>query len=302
MAHQVSWLPGGLGFGAGRVIDTHAHDVPLSRKLPRLFSHLDRARPAGDARFPQGEAAKLSDLIEDMDRARVTSCLVVLHEETAEFFRLAAAHPGRLYGLAYYDSLSPRQGLERVRSLCEDHPDLILGVTAAFPCFDQDPRMNDFAPLYEYCLQRDLPVQFHPEDGGDMEEAGRPMAIAVLARTYPRLKLVCLDGGGRWHGEMPGWLRRFPNLFLQVEALQHVEVEGEGEPRILRALLRAAGSGRVLFGSDWRGRTESYFHRVEVVRRLPWWQRRNVAWRTAVRVYGPRILGNRKMEAGNRSD
>jgi predicted TIM-barrel fold metal-dependent hydrolase len=300
MGHRVSWLAEGLGLGPGRVIDTHAHDVPPSRKLPLLFTRLDRALPAGDPRFPQGEAAKLSELIEDMDRARVTSCLVVLHEETAEFFRLAAEHPGRLYGLAYYDSLSPRQGLERVRSLREDHPDLILGVTTAFPCFDQDPRMSDFAPLYEYCLQRDLPVQFHPGDGPDMEEAGRPMAIAVLARAYPRLRLVCLHAGGRWHEEMSGWLRRFPNLFVQVEALQHAELEGNGEPRALRALLRAAGSGRVMFGSDWRGRTEHYFQRVEVVRHLPWWQRQNVAWRTAVRVYGPRILGNRKLETGSR--
>ncbi len=300
MAHRVSWLAEGLGLGLGRIIDTHAHDVPLSRKLPRLFSHLDRVLLAGDALRHQSEAAKLSDLIEDMDRARVTSSLVVLHEETAEFFRLAAGHPGRLYGLAYYDSLSPRQGLEQVRSLREDHPDLILGVATAFPCFDQDPRMNDFSALYEYCRQRDLPVQLHPGGEPGAGEARGLMAIGVLARTYPRLKLVCLHAGGRWHAEKPGLLRGFPNLFLEVEALQQPELEGDREPRALRALLRAAGSRNLMFGSGWRGRTEHYFRRVEAVRRLPWWQRQNVAWRTAVRVYGPRILGNWTMETGNR--
>ena len=293
-------LPGIPGHAGRGVIDIHAYDVPLARKLPRLSERLGGGLPEAGPDLPRGEAAKLSDLIEDMDRARVTSSLVVLHEEPAEFFRLATEHPGRLYGLAYYDSLSPRQGLERVRSLCEDHPDLILGVTTAFPCFDLDPRMNDFAPLYEYCLQRDLPVQFHPGGEPGAGEARGPMAIGVLARTYPRLKMVCLHAGGRWHGEMPGLLRRFPNLFLEVEALQHAELEGDGEPRALRALLRAAGSGRLMFGGDWRGRMEHYFQRVEVVRRLPWWQRQNVAWRTAVRVYGPRILGNWTMEAGNR--
>ena len=294
-------LPGIPGHAGRGVIDIHAYDVPLARKLPRLSERLGGGLPEAGPDLPRGEAAKLSDLIEDMDRARVTSSLVVLHEEPAEFFRLATEHPGRLYGLAYYDSLSPRQGLERVRSLCEDHPDLILGVTTAFPCFDLDPRMNDFAPLYEYCLQRDLPVQFHPGGEPGAGEARGPMAIGVLARTYPRLKMVCLHAGGRWHGEMPGWLRRFPNLFLQVEALQHAELEGDGEPRALRALLRAAGSGRVMYGSDWRGRTDHYFQRVEVMRRLPWWQRQDVAWRTAVRVYGPRILGNRKLETGSRT-
>lgn len=302
MGHRVSWLSGSLGLGPGRVIDAHAHAVPPSRRLRRLFQRLNWAAPAGDPRGPLWETAKLSDLIEDMDRARVAASLVVLHEETDDFLRLAAQHPGRLFGLAFYDSLSPRQGLEQVQSLCEEHPDLILGVTTAFPCFDQDPRMNDFAPLYEYCLERGLPVQFHPGGEPGMVEASGSMAIAVLARTYPRLKMVCLHAGGRWHWEMPGWLRRFSNLYLQVEALQHSEAEEDGQPRILRALLCAAGSRKLMFGSNWRGRTEHYFQRVAVVRRLPWWQRQNVAWRTAVRVYGPRLLGNRKTKAGNPGD
>jgi len=153
---------------------------------------------------------------------------------------------------------------------------LILGVATAMPWFDQDPRLRDFVPLYEFCAERGLPVQFH---GGDdaAEAAPRPMAFAVLARNYPRLKVICQYRAG-WRGEARALLTRFPNLFLRVDGLS------------LHTLLRATGSRNLLFGSDWWGREASYFERVEAVRRLPWWQRHNVGWRTGVRVYGSRIL------------
>lgn len=258
-------------------MDTYARDVPLSRKLPGLFRHACGA-PVTAGRHPEGpEGARLPDLIEDMDRAHVTASLVVLHEETDEFLRLAAQHPGRLFGLAYYDSLSPREGLERVQALWNDHPSLILGVTTAMPHFRQDPRLRDFAPLYEYCGERGLPIQFHGEGDPTGEEPRQPLAFAVLARTYPRLTVVCRHTGD-WRAEALEHLHRFPNLFLQVDGLS------------LHPLLQRAGSRKLLFGSDWRGREARYFQCVEAVRRLSWRHRRNVGWRTAVRVYGPRIL------------
>lgn len=272
-----------------RIIDVHAHAVPLSRKVPSLFPHLGEARAASSADPPERGEATLSDLLADMDRAQVTASLVVLYEETAEFLRLAAQHPGRLFGLAYYDSRDPREGVERVRTLCDDHPGLVLGVMTAFPYFRQDPRLTDFAPLYACCQERGLPVQFHMDEEAAMAESCRPTAIGVLATRYPELKIVCLHAGGSWHREMPGLLRAFANVFLEVEPLQPVEAEG-GEPRILRSLLRAAGSRRLMFGSNWQGRAAEYMKRVALVRRIPWWHRANLSWRTAARVYGPRIL------------
>lgn len=276
MVHRLSWFREHLGLSPGRILDTQVCDVPLSRKVPGLFRHAGGALATAGQRPEESEAAKLSDLIEDMDRARVTASLVVLHEETDEFFRLAAQHPGRLFGLAHYDSLSPRRGLERVQALCSEHPAQILGVMTAMPRFGQDPRLRDFIPLYEYCGERGLAIQFC--GGGDTtgEEADRPMAFAVLARTNPRLNVVCRYTES-WCGEAITLLRRFPNLFLQVDGPS------------LHTLVRAAGSRKLLFGSDWRGREARYFERVEAVRRLPWWQRQNVGWRTAARVYGPRI-------------
>jgi predicted TIM-barrel fold metal-dependent hydrolase len=266
-----------LGLGPERILDTHVFDPPLFRERPGPSRLAPAAPAAADRRAEETEEAKLSNLIEDMDRARVTASLVALHEETDEFFLLAARHPGRLFGLAYYDSLSPRQGLERVRGLCSDHPGLILGVTTAMARFGQDPRLREFVPLYEFCIERNLPVQFDRAEGTASERAAQPVAFGVLAKACPRLKVVCRHGES-WHGEALALLRRFPSLFLQVDGLS------------LHPLLAAAGSRKLLFGSDWRGREARYFERVEAVRRLPGRHRRNVGWRTAVRVYGPRLV------------
>src|SRR5574337_1152207 len=267
MTHRVSWLRGRLGLGPGRIVDARACDVPALPGAPGPARDAHEA-PVAVGQHPEAPGrASLSDLIEDMDRAAVTASLVVLPEQ----------HPGRLFGLAYYDSLSPLQGLERVRISCSDHPGLIVGVVTAMPRFGQDPRLRDFVPLYEYCMERGLPVQFHGGNDPGGEEAGRPMALAVLARTYPRLNVVCRSSGS-WHGEALTFLHRLPNLFLQVDGLSP------------HALLRAAGGRKLLFGSHWRGREAGYFEQLDAVRRLPWRLRQDVGWRTAVRVYGPRIL------------
>ena len=276
MGDRVSWLRRYVGLDPGRIVDTNVLAPPLVRGAPDL-SRLGHGAPrAVDGTTKEMDETKLSDLIEDMDRARVTVSLVVLHEETDEFFRLAVQHPGRVFGLAYYDSLSPRWGLERVQGLCHDYPHLVLGVATAMPGLGQDPRLRDFVPLYEFCAEQGLPVQFH---GGDdaAGESPRPMAFAVLARSYPRLKVVCQQVEN-WRGQALGFVSRVPNLFLQVDGLS------------LHPLLRATDSRKVLFGSDWRGREAGYFERVEAMRRLPWWQRHNVGWRTAVRAHGSRIL------------
>ena len=143
--------------------------------------------------------------------------------------------------------------------------------------FGQDPRHREFVPLYEFCIERDLPVQFDAAENATGERAAPPVSFAVLARIYPRLKVVCRDSES-WHGKMLELLRRFSNLFLQVDGFT------------LHPLLQATDSRKLVFGSDWRGREASYFARVEAIRRLPWQHRRNVGWRTAVRIYGPRLF------------
>jgi len=292
----MTWTPRRRGEGAPWIIDARVHESPLSRKLPLHSHNLHKPSPGESLDTQREVESGLYSLLEDMNRADVAVSLVALSEETGNFFQLAAQNPNRLFGLASYNPLSPRQGLDRIEELRASHPTLIAGVIAAIsgPC--QDPRRKDFAPLYEYCMQHDLPIQFCLEDSAAGARSVQPVAFAVLARAYPRLKVVC-EYAESWDENATEYLRRFPNLFLQVAGLP--QMERNEIPRMLETLVRTVGSRKLLFASDWRGRDPTYFQRVESVRRLPWWQRRNIGWSTAVRVYGPRISAARQRAHGS---
>jgi predicted TIM-barrel fold metal-dependent hydrolase len=90
---------------------------------------------------------------------------------------------------------------------------------------------------------------------------------------------------------MPEILRSFSNLFFQVDGLGRADPNGNQAVGELRSLVRTVGSHRLMFGSGWPGTQPDYLRRLETIRRLPWWRRRDVCWRTAARVYGPRIVG-----------
>jgi len=270
------------------IIDTHVHDVPLLKKLPVLFDRLAGSLPAGDGR----EASGLDELPADMDRVGVAVSLVVLYTYEEEFLRLAGANPGRLFGLAYYDSLHPAESLERIQTLAAERPDLLVGISTAFPYFHQDPRLGEFRPLYDYCERRRLPIQFHTGGDPTMEAVSRPAVFGELARAHPRLPVICLHAGGSGFQEIPAYLQQIPNLFLEVEGLQETDLSGDGRPRVLWEILRSAPSRKVMFGSNRMHRNGPYAARVQAVRTLPAPQREDVCWQTAAAVYGPRLLGH----------
>lgn len=268
------------------IIDTHAHDVPLLKKLPVLFDRLGGALPQAPGSPDNGEPPTLAQLLADMDEIGVTASLIVLYAQVDEFLRLAREQPGRLFGLAFYDSLHPAESLERVQALCDEHPDLILGVSTALPFFHQDPRQREFHPLYEFCQQRGLPIQFHVGGDAAMEEVSRPTAFGAVAMKYPGLSVICLHAGGSAYREFPPLLRRLPNLYLEVEGLQEADLAGQGHPDILQELLRVAPSRKLMFGSNRTHPNGPYAARVQAVRTLPRRQREDVCWRSATAVYG----------------
>ncbi len=260
----------------------------MARKLPGLARILGGDQAAAGDAGGSSEPVQLIGVLHAMDRAGVRTSLVVLQEEVAEFFRLAGEHPGRLYGLAYFDPFRPAESLERLRALCERHPPSLAGVHTAVPEDGPDPRDRALLPLYEYCLMRGLPIQFRlSRPLGSGQDAGS-MALAVLASSYPALKIVCLGGDASPLTKRPRVLRQLSNLFFEAGGL------GEDDTARAASELRSVvGSRRLLFGSGWPVGQPSYPGRVAALRRFFWWQRQHIAWRTARRIYGPRILGGR---------
>ena len=278
-------VPGGAPAG-GRIVDACLYEPSLRSGLGLLQPAKDPAADSGT----QVEAGRLAGVVEAMNRVGVRTTCVVLRQEVEEFLRLRARHPGRLVGWAHYDSLQPERGLDAVRALCEGHAEAFVGVATAFACFGQDPRLKVFAPLYEYCVQHGLPVLLRADGGPQAEMSSRPAAFGVLATVYPRLRLVCLRGGAVELAGTADLLARFPNLFLATNGGRESDGASRGELPDLAALVRAVGSRQIMFASEGRVVAVSADRSLEALSGVPWRHRANVSWRTAVRVFGPRLL------------
>jgi uncharacterized protein len=253
------------------LIDAHVHlrSGKLSRTTPQITAE-----------------AALQVLLQDMAAAGVdTSLLVTWPEDVPIVARAAAAQPGKLYSLVWFDSRNPSESLSQLRSLYEQFPSVVIGAKTVFPYLRQHPLQSEFMPLYSLCQERQLPIQFHFGGSPVMEALCHPNLFAVLARAFPRLNIVCLHTGGGWSHELPTLLRQHPNVYVETEYLQLHEAEMNMPPQIVPRFLQNWGLTRVMFGSD-RVRPEAkYFRRVDLVKGLPPAVRDELCYRNASRAY-----------------
>lgn len=248
-------------------------------------THLRTGKLSGTPPRSSAEVA-LRLLQEDMEVAGVRTALVVTWpEDVPVLAQEAARQPGRLYALLGFDSRQPDRSLQELLVLVARFPSVLIGVKTVFPYLYQSPLQRDFFSLYEFCQDRRLPIQFHCGGNPRMEEVCRPSLFAALARTFPRLPIVCLHGGGGWYREMPELLTIASNVYLEVEGLQLHEAQLSLPPQVLPYLLQRAGSEKIMFGSDRILREEKYFRRVQFSKHLPPLYRDDLCHRTALRVY-----------------
>ena len=240
------------------------------------------------SRSPQPASAEraLELLLEDMERAEITTSLVVTWpEDVPVLVKETARSPGRLYSLLWFNSRQSERSLEELRLLADSFPLVLVGVKTVFPYLYQSPLQREFFPLYEFCEERQFPIQFHFGGNPRMEAVCHPSLFATLARTFPRLPIVCLHGGGGWYREIPQLLTTCANVYLEVEGLQLHEAELNLLPQVLAYLLQWCGSAKLMFGSDRIGQEDKFFRRVQAIKRIPSPYRDDLCHRTATRLY-----------------
>jgi predicted TIM-barrel fold metal-dependent hydrolase len=253
------------------LIDAHVHlrSGKLARVRPRITAE-----------------AALELLLQDMATAGVdTSLLVTWAEDVQVVAREAVAKRGKLYSLVWFDSRNPVESLSQLMLVADQFPAVVIGAKTVFPYLRQHPLQPEFMPLYAFCQERRLPIQFHFGGSPVMEAMCHPNLFAVLARAFPRLIIVCLHTGGGWSRELPSLLRHHPNIFVETEYLQLHEAELNMAPQVVPQFLQNWGLTRVMFGSD-RVRPEAkYFRRVELVKALPQNVRDDLCYRNARLAY-----------------
>jgi predicted TIM-barrel fold metal-dependent hydrolase len=224
--------------------------------------------------------------MEDMATAGVdTSLLVTWAEDVSAVARQTVMQPGKFYCLVWFDSRQPTESLAQLVSLADQFPSLVIGAKTVFPYLRQHRLQPEFMPLYAFCQDRGLPIQFHFGGSPVMEALCHPNLFGVLARAFPRLTIVCLHTGGGWSRELPYLLRHHPNVYVETEYLQLHEAELNLPPQVVPQFLQNWGLTRVMFGSD-RVRPEAkYFRRIELVKALPQAVRDELCYRTTRLAY-----------------
>lgn len=280
------------------LIDAHVHCVPSSVK----HDFLHKGIQAIFREFaPEEMKEPLDSLLFDMDRAGVDCSIVVLSGGLDVFSKYAERNPNRLYAACVYDSREPREGLRKLKRAVGAHPHLVKSVKTIFPYLGQHPMQKEFSPMYRYCSDRKLPVQFHMGGDARMEEVSDLLYFSKLASQFPDLKIVCLHAGGGNAGRMPLLTEMWSNVFVELEGLQLHEAEGSRDPGVMRYLLEKIGSSRLMFGSDRIFAEDKYFDRVNAVKSLAPAHAENVGWKTANRVFrlglGAKTVGKMKERA-----
>lgn len=223
---------------------------------------------------------------EDMEQAGVTTALVVTSpEDVPALAQEAVRTPGKLYSLLWFDSRQPGRSLQELQLLVTRFPSLLIGVKTVLPYLYQNPLQQEFFPLYTFCQEHRLPIQFHFGGNPRMEALCHPSLFAALARAFPQLLIVCLHAGGGWSQEIPALLAAYSNVYLEVEGLQLHEAELNLSPQVVPFLIQRCGSAKLMFGSDRIGREQKFFRRVQYIQSLPLPYRDDLCQRTAARVY-----------------
>lgn len=160
-----------------------------------------------------------------------------------------AAHPGRLYGVVCVDPLRDvREATDEIERCVREYGFRMMKLLPTYHHHDPaDPRL---APVYEKCLELDLPIHTHtgftPIINAPMHHA-RPVLLDELGIRYRDLK-VLVYLAFPYVDEGIAVVARHPNFYADLSYY------AGGDPRDLyRVLVRLRSLGaldRAVYGSD----------------------------------------------------
>lgn len=181
---------------------------------------------------------------------------------TERIHALSRRYPGRVVGLADYDPLQVRAGLEKVeRDVVERG---FKGVYLHVYGYDIGLDHRKMYPLYALCER--LGVTVTMQIGHVLEampsEHGRPMQLDRIACDFPDLTLVGTHTGYPWVEEALAVTSKWPNVHLSISAWLPRYLD----PALVRFMKSRAGSEKILFGTNglsWERYLED-FERLEI--------------------------------------
>ncbi len=196
------------------------------------------------------------------------------NRQAAAFVR---RHPERARFLAYLDPQQPDWPEELDRALADG----AIGIKLWTSLKDGAGSLENTARVLAGAGKRRLPVLLHVYNRTDGNLPGEIdiREFAELSRNHPDTTMIAAHAGGNWRQSL-GMIRKFAgaNAFLDLSG-------GFPEPGMAAALVAAEGAERVLYGSDFYGRSNlSQLAKLAFADLAPE-AREQISWRNAVRVF-----------------
>jgi predicted TIM-barrel fold metal-dependent hydrolase len=259
-----------------RVVDAHVHLFGRG-DLPREWYRLGGERWAGkkwptpDPGAIDIEGGLVDDdgtlLMAELERGGADACVAMgldwgvefddpaidparVH---ARFAEMSARHPNRFYGIAGVDPRRPN-AVELLTEAVDRYG--LKGLKLYPPCgyFPSDPACY---PLYERCLELDVPVVIHTAYVGwpHVARFANPIAIGDVQLRHPDLSIVFAHSGHElWLDEAVLTASDHPRSYLELSNWNwNLAGNHEELVRVLVRMRDAVGPHRMLFATDHLG-------------------------------------------------
>jgi predicted TIM-barrel fold metal-dependent hydrolase len=266
------------------LLDIHAHPPARWRPADAPDGEALRGYLDGLARFDS--RAVVSTLRPGPGAPRDLSEWERPHAGNAYTAELVARYPQRLIGYCTTHPGYRQQALAELERRLLRQGDLFAGLKLHSLVYCDDPRLD---PLMEFCAAYGVPVLQHtwekvgPQGPGSGNEPNEPTPerLVRLARRHPRVRFFGGHGGGDWEWGVAAF-KQVDNVWLDMGG-------GEAIAGFMDLALRTLGAGRIVFGTDIRGRSiPSQVARV-VACDLPEADLERILWRNAAEVLGDRL-------------
>lgn len=278
-------------------IDNHAHPMFLDdiKKSPSHIMTLRHFR-LNEELLPKS----LEDMVKDMDKANVEKALIMSIDtsksdhwasknsilDNDDVAEMVSQYPDRFIG---YGSVDPRRedaAEETERCIKELGFKGMKFHPSAVSTYPNDEKL--FYPIYEKCVEFNVPVQSHCGTTGRYFTKIKymmPLHYDDVATDFPTLKLILLHYGiGGWHDQAMSLAFRHPNVYLDISG---------ASPRIypqnlVTSINTPFYQSKVLFGTDYPFvGMQSWFKAFTQLKRFGWSEetQRNVLRENFIRLH-----------------
>ena len=207
-------------------------------------------------------------LFDYMNFYNIEKCaqIAVNESDNENVIRVVSQHPEKLFGLAYINVRKMDEYLAKLRQGVKDG--IFRGVK--MHPYVEDYQLDDpkIYPIYETCLELDIPVLFHTgvlhfnkwvtasdTDNFDAKTSciGYPVQFGNVLERYKDLKIIFAHFGGNFYPEFLSLCERFDNAYMDTAWLDHYS-ERNLPPVTVQSWIEHAvkflGSQKILYGGE----------------------------------------------------